>query len=158
MLNLIGEYECKLDGKSRLLFPAALKRQIPAVEGEHKFVLNRGFEQCLVLHTWDEWTVKIQEIDHLSDYVRQNRDFKRYYFRGATELLLDSANRLLLPKTLLEYAGIEKDMVLFAYSSKIEIWDAVKYKTLLNDEPEDFARLAEIVMNKKEINLNSDVS
>ena len=49
MLNLIGEYECKLDSKSRLLFPAGLKKQLP-VAADYTFVLNRGFEKCLVLY------------------------------------------------------------------------------------------------------------
>ena len=151
MLNLIGEYECKLDGKSRLLFPAALKKQIPAIEEEYRFVLNRGFEQCLTLHTREVWNTIIEDVNLLNDYVQKNRELKRYFYRGATELLLDSANRLLLPKPLLEYAGIERDMVLFAYSNKIEIWDSKKYKTLLTDEPEDFARLAEEVMTKKDL-------
>lgn len=150
MLNLIGEYECKLDAKSRLLFPAGLKKQIPAVAGEFRFVLNRGFEQCLVLYTFEEWKIRTEDINQLNDFVQKNREFKRYFYRGATELVLDSANRLLLPKGLLEYAGIEKDMVLFAFSNSIEIWDSKRYKTLLTDEPEDFARLAEEVMNKKE--------
>lgn len=158
MLNLIGEYECKLDGKSRLLFPAGLKKQIPAVAGEFRFVLNRGFEQCLVLYTLDEWKTRSEEINQLNDYIKQNRDFVRYFYRGATELLLDGANRILLPKGLLEYAGIEKDMVLFAFSNRIEIWDSKKYKSLLTDEPEDFARLAEEVMSKKENKRADDVS
>lgn len=158
MLNLIGEYECKLDVKNRMLFPSGLKKQIPAIAGEFRFVLNRGFEQCLVLHTYDEWNVRIVEINQLNDYVKKNRDFIRYFYRGSTELVLDSANRLLLPKGLLEYAGIEKDIVLFAFSNRIEIWDSKKYKSLLTDEPEDFAKLAEEVMNKKDINKTDNVS
>lgn len=158
MLNLIGEYECKLDGKSRMLFPSGLKKQIPAIAGEFRFVLNRGFEQCLVLHTHEEWKIRIEEINQLNDYVKKNRDFIRYFYRGATELVLDRANRLLLPKSLLEYAAIEKDIVLFAFSKRIEIWDNKKYKSLLTDEPEDFAKLAEDVMSKKEIYRTDDVS
>jgi MraZ protein len=158
MLNLIGEYECKLDAKSRLLFPAGLKKQIPSVGGEFRFVLNRGFEQCLVLYTAEEWKTRSEEVNRLNDYIQKNRDFIRYFYRGATELLLDGANRLLLPKALLEYAGIEKDMVLFAFSNRIEIWESKRYKSLLTDEPEDFARLAEEVMSKKENNRTEDVS
>jgi MraZ protein len=158
MLNLIGEYECKLDGKSRLLFPAGLKKQIPAMAGELRFVLNRGFEQCLVLYSLEEWKIRSEEINQLNDYVKRNRDFVRYFYRGASELLLDSANRLLLPKSLLEYAGIEKDIVLFAFSNRIEVWDSKKYKSLLTDEPEDFAKLAEEVMSKNGNNRADSVS
>jgi len=36
--------------------------------------------------------------------------------------------------------------VLFAYSNRIEVWDAETYNSLLTDEPDDFANLAEEVM------------
>lgn len=60
--------------------------------------------------------------------------------------MLDNTNRLLFPKQLLEYADIDKDAVLFAYSNRIEIWAKALYDNLLTDEPEDFSRLAEDVM------------
>jgi MraZ protein len=158
MLNLVGEYECKLDAKSRLLFPAGLKKQIPSVGGEFRFVLSRGFEQCLVLYTAEDWKTRSEEVTRLNDFVSRNREFIRYFHRGATELVLDGANRLLLPKSLLEYAEIEKDMVLSAFSNRIEIWESKRYKTLFTITPEEYAKLAEEVMGNKENNRSEDVS
>ncbi len=157
MLNLIGEYECKLDSKSRLLFPAGLKRQLP-IAAEYKFVLNRGFEKCLVLYPQDEWKTISDEINRLNIYIKKNREFVRYFYRGATEIVLDATNRLLIPKGLLQYAGIDKDVVLFTFSNRIEIWEKQTYENLLHDEPEEFADLAEEVMSKKENKEEKDVS
>ena len=56
----------------------------------------------------------------------------------------------LFPKNLLDYAGIKKDIVLFAFSNRIEVWAKETYQNLLTDEPDDFATLAEEVMVKKE--------
>ena len=83
-------------------------------------------------------------------YNRKNREFVRYFYRGASELSLDSASRMLLPKPLMEYAGIEKEIVLFAFSNRIEVWAKGAYSNLLTDEPEDFSMLAEEVMGKTE--------
>jgi MraZ protein len=149
MLNLIGEYECKLDPKGRIMLPSSLKKQIPP-EAEDRFVINRGFEKCLVIYPMNEWKSISEDINRLNLYVKKNRDFVRYFQRGATEFRLDGNNRLLLPKTLLDYAGIGKDIVLFAYSNRIEVWDKDTYNTLLTDEPEDFARLAEDVMGNND--------
>ncbi len=157
MLNLIGEYECKLDSKSRLLFPAGLKKQLP-VAADYTFVLNRGFEKCLVLYPINEWKTISDEINRLNIYIKKNRDFVRYFYRGATEIVLDSTSRLLIPKGLLEYAGIDKDVVLFTFSNRIEIWEKETYQNLMHDEPEEFAALAEEVMSKKENRDNQDVS
>lgn len=148
-MNLVGEFDCKIDSKSRLLFPAGLKKQLSEEVGGH-FVINRGFEQCLVLYPRLEWKKISDEINQLNIYVKKNREFVRYFYRGATELALDSSNRLLLPGSLLKYARIEKEIILFAFSNRIEIWDKKKYQTLLTEEPDDFASLAEDVMSKKE--------
>jgi MraZ protein len=90
--------------------------------------------------------------------VKKNRDFLRYFYRGATEITLDNSSRLLVPKSLLKYAGIEKDVIMFAYANKIEVWDKTRYENLLTDEPEDFSALAEDVMSKKDNRGTEDVS
>ncbi len=149
MTQFLGEYECKLDPKGRLMLPAGLKKQL-SPEAQDRFVINRGFEKCLVLYPLNEWKVISDEVNQLNLYAKKNREFARYFFRGASELALDNTNRLLLPKTLLEYASIEKDLVLFAYSNRIEVWSKFNYDSMLNDEPEDFANLAEEVMGKKQ--------
>ncbi len=157
MTNLIGEFECRLDPKGRIMLPASLKKQIPS-EAKDRFVINRGIEKCLVIYPKHDWDATSSEINALNMYVKKNRDFARYFYRGATELGLDSTNRLLFPKQLLEYAGIEKDLVLFAYSNKIEVWAKETYDKLLGDEPEDFSTLAEEVMGRKSNISSTDVS
>ena len=153
--NLIGEFECRLDDKSRVILPAGLKKQI-SPEAQDRFVINRGFENCLVLYPMNEWKSISEEINRLNLYNRKNRDFARYFYRGATELTLDNASRLLLPKSLLSYAGIVRDVVLFAFSNRIEVWARDRYEKLMTDEPADFSLLAEEVMGKQEKNDRSD--
>jgi MraZ protein len=145
MANFLGEFECKLDSKMRIALPAALKKQLP-VEAEGRFVVNRGFEQHLVLYPLPEWRRVAAELDRLNPYVKKNRDFVRYFHRGATELELDTSGRLLLPRRLLDYAGIGDAVILLAYAQRIECWDPTLYEHLLSDEPADFARLAEEIM------------
>jgi MraZ protein len=149
MLNLIGEYDCRLDPKGRIMLPAALKRQIPP-ESEDRFIMSRGFEKCLVIYPMNEWRIISEDLNKLNQYVTKNRNFRRYFQRGAVEIKLDGNNRLLLPKNLLDYAAIEKDAVLFAYSNMIEVWDKNSYNNLLAIEPEDFAKLAEEVMGQRD--------
>lgn len=145
MASFLGEFECKVDPKMRIALPAALKKQLPA-EADGRFVVNRGFEQHLVLYPFTEWRRVTAELDRLNPYVKKNRDFVRYFHRGATELELDASGRLLLPRRLLDYAGIREAVVLLAYAQRIECWDPTLYENLLSDEPADFARLAEEIM------------
>ena len=68
---------------------------------------------------WDRIT---NEINQLNLYNKKNRDFVRYFYRGAQKLEMDSADRILVTKRLLEYADIDKDVILSAYNDRIEIW------------------------------------
>ncbi len=147
MTRFLGEYDCKVDGKGRIKLPAALKKQLMP-EAKGKFVINRGFEACLVLYPFNEWESISAEINELNLYVKKNREFVRYFYRGATELNLDALARILLPKRLLDYASIKQELVLFAYSNRIEVWNRKQYEQLLTKEPDDFSSLAEEVMGK----------
>ncbi|MFO7977896.1 MAG: division/cell wall cluster transcriptional repressor MraZ [Bacteroidales bacterium] len=147
MTQLLGEYECKVDSKGRFVLPAGLKKQLSAGDQE-RFVVNRGFEKNLTLYPESEWQKISREINSLNLYTKKNRDFVRYFFRGATELSVDAANRILLPKALLDYPGIQKELILFAYGQRIEIWAKEEYVSMMQQEPEDFSSLAEEVMGK----------
>lgn len=149
MANLFGEYVCKLDAKGRFMLPAGLIKQLSEADKE-RFVINRGFEKNLTLYPNSEWQKITREINALNLYNKKNREFVRYFYRGASELVVDSSNRLLLPKTLVDYAAVEKELVLFAYASRIEIWSKEMYENTLDAaaEPEAFSDLAEEVMGR----------
>lgn len=157
MTQFLGEFECKLDAKGRMMLPMGLRKQVHP-DALEKFVVNRGFESCLALYPMNEWQAISAKINRLNEFIKKNREFSRYFYRGASELELDATGRLLLPKRLLDYAGIDKDVILSAWSNKIEIWAPEKFDSLLKDEPEDFATLAEEVMGKADKGGNDAIS
>ena len=151
MSYLIGEFECKLDTKGRMMIPSGLKKQLPEAESEG-LVINRGFKKYLVIYTKQEWNKKLDELNKLNQYETKSIEFIRYFTRGATELVPDSTGRVNLPQLLLDYAGIKNDAVLTCQLNKIEVWDKDAHKAMIGDEPADFASLAEEVMGtKKEV-------
>ena len=147
MLNLLGEYGCKVDAKGRLMFPAKLRKQLEPVL-HHGLVLNRDiFEQCLVLYPKPEWDKVNQEMSRLSRYNRKHQAFQRKFMKGATLIELDSAGRMLIPASLLKYAGIEpggkNEMVLTGVLEKMELWSVDRYdESVLNDD-DDFGDIAD---------------
>ena len=147
MAHFLGEFDCKLDAKGRMMIPAALKKQLPEAEKEG-LVINRGFEKHLVIYTRREWDKIVEDLSKLNAYEKKTREFIRYFTRGASELSLDAAGRVLLPKALLEYAGINTDVVLACQFNKIEVWAQEAYDTQMDNEPENFANLAEEVMGR----------
>ena len=145
MIGFLGEYEATLDSKGRFLLPGGLKKQIP--EGENRFVISRGFEKCLNLYPLKTWESIMDRISKLNDFDPKVRQFKLLFLGGATEVELDSAGRMLLPPSLNEHAGLNKDIVLASNVDKINIWDAGKYKQFFEEFSSDaFSNLAKDVM------------
>ena len=150
MIGFLGEYEVTLDAKGRFLLPAGFKKQLE--DGANQFVINRGIEACLSLYPMQSWEPIFSEVSKLNDFDPKVRQFRRYFLNGATTVELDAAGRLLLPKSLMEYAGLEKVAVLVSAVNKIEIWDKTKYTQFFESfSPESFSDLANEVMNAQPI-------
>ena len=154
MTGFLGEYESKLDAKGRFLFPAGFRKQLPEGDASSEkqpagaqFVMNRGFEKCLTLFPMHAWKPIFDRITQLNDFDPKVRAFRRYFLNGAITLEPDSAGRLLIPKNLMEYAGLEKQIVLASAVNKIEIWDKNQYQQFFESySPETFSELASQVM------------
>jgi len=95
---------------------------------------------------WENETLKLEGLDSFNQLDRQ---FIRIFNNGATEVGLDTANRVLIPKKLLLYAEIENDVVLYAYNNKIEIWSKKNYEAQMDINPDEFSKMAETVMSRK---------
>src|SRR5215212_7106905 len=147
MIGFLGEYESTLDAKGRFLLPAGFKKQLSKDDGA-QFVVNRGFEKCLTLYPVQSWKPIFNNISQLNDFDPKVREFRRYFLNGATQVEMDGAGRILLPKNLMEHASLEKDIVLVSALNKIEIWDKNKYQKFFESfTPESFSNLANEVMN-----------
>jgi MraZ protein len=139
--NFHGEYDVTIDAKGRFLLPSGLKKQLP--EGSAgTFVINRGFENCLSLYDLERWNILSEKINRLTDFNPKYREFRRLFLNGATHIDLDSAGRLLLPKSLQDHAGIKKDAVLSAQGNKVEIWDKDTYISYITQHSDNFSDLA----------------
>ncbi|HAB27985.1 MULTISPECIES: division/cell wall cluster transcriptional repressor MraZ [Xanthomarina] len=148
MNSLIGTYECKVDAKGRLMLPAALKKQLSPVL-QNGFVLKRAvFQPCLELYPMEEWEALMQRINKLNRFKKKNNDFIRRFTAGVKVVEIDATGRLLIPKDLVVFADISKEIVLSAAVNIVEIWDKDKYEQAIDDATVDFADLAEEVMGQ----------
>lgn len=151
MKTLIGTYECKVDAKGRLMIPASLKKQLGSLEDG--FVLKRSvFQPCLELFPMSEWNKMMLKINKLNRFVKKNDDFIRRFTAGVKMVEIDASGRLLIPKDLVVFGQIDKDIVLNSAINIVEIWDKDKYENAIENATDDFADLAEEVMG----NLNDD--
>lgn len=145
MAGLVGEFEVKLDGKGRFLFPSGLRKQLlPA--SQRDFMLNKGFEDCLTLYPLSEWGKVSEKLSKMNLFKPKNRMFYRLFHQGAKQVALDNVGRVLIPSSLVERVGLLQELMLIAYNDRIEIWDKSKYFNLIDGNMADFADLADDVM------------
>jgi len=146
MITFIGDYTVRLDSKGRLSFPAAFKKQIREAV-QDGFVLKRDvFENCLIMYPMEEWERQNKIIKaRTNPYNKEHARFLRMFFSGTAEVALDANNRMLIPKRLLEYAGIENEVVMAGQSGKIEIWSSEQYGRV-SETDDDFAAMAERIL------------
>lgn len=151
MTHLIGTYECKVDAKSRLSMPSGIKKQLlPKLE--EGFVLKRSvFQNCLELYPMNEWEGLMQKLNKLNRFKKKNNDFIRKFTAGVKLVDVDANGRLLIPKDLVVFAGIKKEVVVASAINIIEIWDKATYESSI-DDVSDFADLAEEVMGEDDSN------
>jgi len=141
-MQFIGEYEVRVDDKGRIMIPAGLRRQLPP-DMQDRFVLNRGLENCVSMTPYTEWQKESEKVNKLNSYKKKVREYQRFFSRGATDVTLDAAGRMLIPKFLQEWASLGKEVVIATYGGKIEIWAKDKFNIPTAEESERYADLAE---------------
>jgi MraZ protein len=156
LTSIIGTYECKVDAKGRLLLPAPLKKQLSA-SLQDGFVLKRSvFQPCLELYPMSEWNLMMEKINGLNRFVKKNNDFIRRFTAGVKVVEIDALGRLLIPKDLVSFASVSKDLVISSAVNIVEIWDKDLYEASISGVDLDFADLAEEVMGN--LNDNNGIS
>ena len=149
MLNLIGTYECKIDAKGRILLPNAFKKQLAPVL-QQGFVMKQGlFQKCLEVYPMEEWKGVSQKVNKLNRFIRKNDVFVRKFNAGVKVIEVDGSGRLLIPKDLIAFAQVKKELVVNASINILEIWDKTLYEKAIDDATKDFGDLAEEVMGSQ---------
>jgi len=142
MTFFTSEYESKLDSKGRLVLPARIKAQLPE-GGDHELVIRRGFEPCLILYPMVEFKKVFSKISGLSEFNEEYRKLQRNFFSGTATVELDNNGRFLIPKNMLTYAQLDKDIILVGMGNKVEIWNPTLYEKNMIQDPSELSKLAE---------------
>ena len=148
MEHLIGTYECKVDTKGRIMMPIALKKQLSKLINEG-FVLKRAvFNHCIEMYPVNEWAKLMDKLDGLNRF-NKNNDFIRRFTAGVKSVEMDNSGRFLIPKDLIKYASIDKQIVVSSAVNILEIWNKSTYEKVINEAALNFGALAEEVMGDK---------
>ncbi len=124
----LGEYNHNIDSKQRVIVPSKFREGLGT-----SFVITKGYDECIFIYDLEEWEVLVNKVKSLPKGDPTVRKFERFFIGGASILEIDSQGRVVLPKTLKDYAKIEKEVVFLGVSNRIELWSKVAWDKY-NDE------------------------
>ena len=142
---LLGEYEHTIDDKNRLTLPARFRDAM-----SDGVVVTRGMDGCLYAYPrgdWQELQSRVAELDPLSI---EGRKLQRHFFSGAAEAEPDKQGRIMIPASLLRYAGLERDVVVAGIHDHLEIWDRETWRRELNEVEGSAEHVAEHLAAKRD--------
>ena len=84
-------------------------------------------DYCLLIYPLPDWEEIERKLVRLPALDRKARRLQRLMVGYATELELDGHGRILLPKELREFAGLEKQTLLIGQGNKFELWDEASW-------------------------------
>lgn len=140
-----GNFTFTIDAKGRLSIPAKLRKYVkPEIEGN--FTLTKGIEKCIYVYPADEWKVFEDRLLDLNPNVKEHAFIRRRFLQFAMDETLDPQNRLKIPKELVEYAGIKKDVFILGSLEKFELWNPDEYNNYLEKQEMPFEDVVEKVL------------
>jgi MraZ protein len=114
-----GTYDYSLDAKNRLTVPAKFRASL-----SDGVTLALGLERCIDLWPPAAFENHVQTV--LSGMHPLSVEFEkinRFYSANSFDTELDSAGRVMVPKPMLEHAGLKKEVMVTGAATRLEVWD-----------------------------------
>ncbi len=142
-----GQFTYSIDSKGRISIPAKLRKHV-SPEANETFVMTKGTAACIDIYPLDEWQQIEQRLLKLNPFNPDDAKFIRMFSQYASEDNMDSQSRILIPQSLIEYAAIEKEVLILGALKKIEVWNPAKYEDYINQSTETYEQIAAKVMKE----------
>lgn len=140
----MGEYNHTIDSKGRLIIPSKFREDLG-----QEFVMTKGLDGCLFVFPRKEWEAFEEKLRSLPLINKNARKFSRFFLAGAATCELDRQGRVLVPGTLREFAGMDKEVVLTGMLDRIEVWSKEKW-----NENNSYEDMDDIAASMQELGLN----
>jgi len=143
----LGSFNYTIDAKGRISIPARLRKFV-SPDANDTFVLTRGSEKCINIYPMNYWKELLEsKLDKLNSFDPKDTKFMRLFLQEAAEDQFDSQSRLLVSKKLVDFAEIEKDVIILGMNKYIEVWNPKLYQEYLKEIEEPYEIIAKEVMN-----------
>lgn len=145
----LGSHAISMDAKGRIAIPTRIREALMAAcEGRIVLTANpeaNPDERCLWIYPEPQWREVLPKIQALPTFNKVARRTQRLMIGHATPLEMDGNGRVLVPPTLREYAGLDKNLMLVGQGEKLELWSESRWTAWLDDVDGDDEMPAEML-------------
>ncbi len=142
-----GQFEHTMDAKGRISLPSRFREVLTELssspENAERVILTRTFQKCLVLYPLEQWMNFEEKVRQLPQFDPRVQQLKRVYIAGAIECSLDSHGRVLVPQSMREFAGFDRELVWIGQLDTMELWSKGRWDAALDEAMQDPTGLAE---------------
>ncbi|MGB9883394.1 MAG: division/cell wall cluster transcriptional repressor MraZ [Microgenomates group bacterium] len=119
-----GEYQLSFTSANRLVLPKRIRELLKG----NTFILTKGFDFCLAGYDKEDWETRANALFRTSLLDKENLAKQRLLFSSISYLEIDDQGRFVIPKNLIEYANLKKDVVILGVGDHFEIWSQENWK------------------------------
>ncbi len=130
----LGKYYYKLQDNDRISLPKEFR------QASRNWIVTRGLDGCLFIFAENRFQQEIKQLASRSFTKKAHRDLTRIMTNEAQEMTADNNGRVHLPKYLIDFAKLDKNIVIVGSYNRIEVWDQAAYHNYV-DQIEDQAEV-----------------
>lgn len=121
-----GPSKVTLDAKGRLAIPSRHRERI-LTRADGQLVATVDRERCLLIYPLPDWEEVERKLVRLPALKPKSRGLVRLMLGYATEMEMDANGRILLPRELRDFAGLDRQVMLIGQGNKFELWDEQRW-------------------------------
>lgn len=140
MSGFWGSFSATLDTKGRINVPAKFRKNLRE-DDDDTLILIRSRERCIALYPQTAWRDTIDELKAKVDSQREFGIVSRRLMFQASEQRIDKQGRVTLSAPLIDYAGLNGEIMIVGYENKIEIWDPARYREFVESTEADYLNI-----------------
>ena len=140
----LSTYINKLDKKGRVSIPSSFRASLSGQDFSGVIVYESITNKCIEACSINRIKLISESIDELDPYSDERNAFATIILGGSVKLAFDSEGRIVLPESLISFAGLKDEVCFVGKGQVFEIWNQQEYKTY-------YAQAKTIALDKKNL-------
>ena len=142
----VGEFRHTIDAKNRMVIPAKFRAFIVDPQDKKGFFVMASpvtTEHCLRLYTMGGWQKLATTLRLKADEAKDPARYMRFFASRGEFAGIDAQSRVVIPQKLMDYAGLQKEVLMVGNYDWIEVWNVEEYRAAtesLDEEIPDRSR------------------